>query len=96
MKTAILLTVTMLLGLLFSGCTSAATKHLQVLPDASYKSVKATITGKFSSTQVEGTNVTVQGGELKAGTLHLRHSNVYVPLIELELEAADQAAPAAK
>lgn len=73
------------------GCVMSPKKALGVIPDGTYSTINGTITGKMSSTQLEATNATIEGGDLKAGRLHLRHSNAYVPLIELELVVTPEA-----
>lgn len=42
-----------------------------------------TITGKFSATKVKGTGVTKNDTTITAKELHITHSNIWVPLIEV-------------
>lgn len=83
-----LLTVLLLL-VCFAGCSTIQGDIAKVLPPGDYKVVSATITGKFSATQFTGEDVTVtQEGKMVGGHVHFRHSNIYVPLIEVDVQAA--------
>jgi hypothetical protein len=83
--------ISLLLLLLFVGCTSIQRDVANVLPPGDYKVVSATITGKFSATQFTGENVTItQDGKMVGGHVHFRHSNIYVPLIEVDVQAKDK------
>lgn len=86
-------------ALLLSGCTSFYADVAKVIPPGNYKVISGTVTGKFSATQFTGENVAVTPeGRFVGGHVHFRHSNIYVPLVELDIEAADFAAtmPAVK
>lgn len=76
----------------FSACTTNSNQALKLLPDGKYEKLNATITGKFSSTKFTGEQVVLRDGKFVTGRAHLSHSNVYVPLIDLEIEkdAEDQ------
>lgn len=70
------------------GCTSIQSDVAKVLPPGQYNVVSATITGKFSATQFTGENVTITpDGKMVGGHVHFRHSNIYVPLIEVDVQA---------
>ncbi len=77
---------------LLPACSSIQADVAKVLPPGSYSSVTATVTGKFSATSFVGENVTVTpDGKLVGGHVHFRHSNIYVPLIEVDVQAAPPA-----
>ncbi len=74
---------------LFPGCGSFQSDVAKVIPPGDYSSITATVTGKFSATSFAGENVTItQDGKMVGGHVHIRHSNVYVPLIEIDVQAA--------
>lgn len=88
--------IALLLGLaallVSAGCSSIQADVAKVLPPGNYKTVSATVTGKFSATSFTGEDVTVTpDGKLIGGHVHFRHSNVYVPLIEVDVQAAPPA-----
>lgn len=73
------------------GCTTIQRDVAKVLPPGDYKVVSATITGKFSATQFTGENVTITPeGKMIGGHVHFRHSNIYVPLIEVDVQAKEK------
>jgi len=55
------------------------------IPNGSWKTVDATVTGKFSSTVVKGTNVVKSGDQITSGDLEITHSNAWIPLIKISL-----------
>lgn len=76
-------------ALVGSGCSTVQSDLVKILPPGDYKSIETTITGKFSATQVKAEDVTVTPeGRIVGGHVHVRHSNIYVPLIELDVQAA--------
>lgn len=78
------------------GCTSFYADVAKVIPPGNYASITATVTGKFSATQFTGEKVTItEAGRMIGGHVHIRHSDAYVPLIEVDIQAADPAPPAA-
>lgn len=80
-------------ALALSACSTVQSDLVKVLPPGDYKSISTTITGKFSATQVTAEDVTVTPeGRIVGGHVHVRHSNIYVPLIELDVQAATPAA----
>jgi len=81
-KAAILL----LAAVLLNGCASIRRDVLAVIPDGRWKKIDGTITGKFSSTTIHGVDVVKEADKLMAGSLSIRHSNAWVPLIQLTLE----------
>lgn len=82
-----LLLLSIIVGM--TGCASFHNDVAKVLPPGDYSVISGTITGKFSATQFTGENVTVTPeGRLVGGHVHFRHSNVYVPLIEVDVTAA--------
>lgn len=79
----------LLLLLITSGCASFYADVAKVIPPGNYTVINGTVTGKFSATQFTGEHVTITPeGRMIGGHIHLRHSNVYVPLIELDLQTA--------
>lgn len=92
----LLFTALLALAIIGAGCSTIQSDLVKVLPPGDYKSISTTITGKFSATQVTAEDVTVTPeGRIVGGHVHIRHSNVYVPLIELDVQAAT-AAPVPK
>lgn len=80
--TAIMLTA--LLSLFGSGCSTAG-KILDQIPEGSATSIRYTRTGKFSTTTatVDGWEKTSQ--KVSADKLTLRHSNAWMPNVEVEM-----------
>lgn len=79
----------LLLALGLTGCTTIQSDIAKAVPPGNYKNISATVTGKFSATSFVAEDVTVtQDGKLTGGHVHIRHSNVYVPLIEVDVQAA--------
>lgn len=68
------------------GCASVEQQIDKSIPDGKAKKVTATVTGKFSSTQFTAEDFVKTPEKVTASKLHLRHSDVYVPLIEVEYE----------
>ncbi len=77
-------TIAALLALCLTGCGSLPSILEKSVPDGSWKTMKATVNGKVSSTHVEGANVVKSGKSITAENLHVRHSNIWVALIEFE------------
>ncbi len=85
-----------LLPLLFSGCASFYNDVAKVIPPGNYAVLNGTVTGKFSSTQFTGEHVTITPeGKMTGGHVHFRHSDVYIPLIEVDIQSEVES-PAAK
>lgn len=85
----LLLIVSAMLG----GCTSFYADVAKVIPPGNYRVISATVTGKFSATQFTGEHVYITpAGRMEGGHVHVRHSNVYVPLIEFDIQAEDSPA----
>lgn len=76
--------------LLSSGCTSLTKQIDAALPEGRATKVTATITGKFSSTQVDASNFEKTREKVSADRMHFRHSNAWVPLIEGEVEGYER------
>lgn len=64
-----------------SGCATLDRDLAKGLPKGTWKSVDATVTGKFSATKIGAIGVVNDGKVITAEELHIRHSNVWVPLI---------------
>lgn len=75
-----------ILATLLTGCGSLPSDLRKAIPDGQWKSVRGTVTGKFSATKFEATGVVKTGKVLTAEEIHARHSNVWVPLIEFDAE----------
>ena len=86
----------LLLAFGLTGCTSFYNDVAKVIPPGNYQIIQGTVTGKFSATQFTGEHVTITPeGRMTGGHVHFRHSNVYVPLIEVDIQSeAVQATPA--
>jgi hypothetical protein len=69
--------------LIFSGCSSLPGDLRKNIPNGSWESIELTITGKFSATKIVGAGVVKDGDSITAKELHIRHSNAWVPLIEV-------------
>lgn len=89
----ILVAAIALLSLGLSGCASFYSDVAKVIPPGNYAVINGTVTGKFSATQFTGEHVTITPeGRMIGGHIHFRHSNVYVPLIEVDIQS--EVAPA--
>jgi hypothetical protein len=99
MNNRLRLVIAALLGaaaLALSACSTVQADVAKVIPPGEYKSITATVTGKFSATSFTGEDVTITpDGKMVGGHVHFRHSNVYVPLIEVDVQAATTLSPAA-
>lgn len=84
-----ILIATLALGL--GGCQSLTRQIDAAIPEGAAKKVSGTITGKFSATSIEAEDVVKDDLSVKAGVLHVRHSNAWVPLIELHIEGYERA-----
>lgn len=90
-KTRLLPLLALLLAALcvLPGCSTVQADVAKVIPPGNYSQISATVTGKFSATSFTGENVTItQDGKMVGGHVHFRHSNIYVPLIEVDVQAA--------
>lgn len=86
----LLLSLALLIVALFAaGCSTVQADVAKVIPPGNYSQISATVTGKFSATSFTGENVTItQDGKMVGGHVHFRHSNIYVPLIEVDVQTA--------
>lgn len=73
-----------------TACQSATQLMDNAIPDGKAKSVVATVTGKWSSTQFTAENFEKTPDKVKADVLHFRHSDAYVPLIEIEYKGYER------
>lgn len=69
-----------------AGCVSAYDRLDRAIPDGEARHLKAVVTGKFSSTTIEAENFVKTPEEVTASRLHQRHSNAWVPLIEITVD----------
>ena len=75
------------------GCQHRPSDALKLLPPGEYASATVTVTGKFSATSGSAADVVVtEAGQVTYGKVHLRHSNAWVPLIEVDAESKEHAA----
>lgn len=74
-----------LIALSVTGCTSITRSIDKALPEGRADKVTGTITGKFSSTHVEAEKFVKDSLHVTAEKLHVRHSDYWVPNIELEI-----------
>lgn len=89
-----IVSIVLFFAVLFCSACTNFKSAIQVLPPGQYKVVNATLTGKFSATSFTGQHVVIDAkGNIVGGKLHFRHSNVYIPLIEFEVEAEDAFPP---
>ena len=88
-KTINALALTALLSLFGSGCASVA-KQLDSFPEGSADSLRYTRTGKFSSTTIEVAEWDKNPETVKAGKITVKHSNVWVPNLELTAEGYER------
>ena len=81
----------------FGGCATYQKEVAKLIPPGNYQSINATVTGKFSATQFTAEHVTIQpDGQMTGGHVHVRHSNIYVPLIEVDVQSEPVAPPISK
>lgn len=73
----------------FSGCQHAA-RVADAIPEGKADSLRYTRTGKFSSTTVEATAWEKTDATVKAEQLHVRHSNAWMPNVEIELKGYER------
>lgn len=83
------LTLTALLSLFGSGCASVA-KQLDTFPEGTADSLRYTRTGKFSSTTIEVAEWDKNLETVKAAKISVKHSNVWVPNLELTAEGYER------
>lgn len=81
-------TILTLVCLALTGCATRPSDVLKILPPGEYKNASLTVTGKFSATTGEAEDVTVSDdGQVRYGKLHFRHSNAWIPVVEIKAEA---------
>lgn len=80
MKTARLL-LAMILASLFSGCANVD----KMIPAITAAQLNYTRTGKFSTTTVEAKNLKRETGTLTADEISIRHSNAWMPNVEIKV-----------
>jgi hypothetical protein len=70
--------------LLFTaGCSNLPGDLRKGIPNGTWESVNVTVTGKFSATKIVGTGVFKDGDTITARELRINHSNVWIPMIEV-------------
>jgi hypothetical protein len=95
MKSSAILLLLFASILFSSGCASLPRALQQGIPNGSWEKVDATVTGKFSSTKILAAGVVKSGASITARELHVRHSNAWVPLVEIDAVGYSSSAPAA-
>jgi hypothetical protein len=84
-RLSIILSVLMV-GLCVGGCSSIYDRLDKAIPDGEARKLRATVTGKFSSTTIEADGFRKTETEVTAERMYERHNNAWVPLVELEIE----------
>ena len=82
MRTLLLL----VLAVTATGCTSVYDRLDKSIPEGEARKLRATVTGKFSSTTIEADGFRKTPTEVTAERMFERHNNAWVPLIEIEIE----------
>jgi hypothetical protein len=86
MKTIRLITL-MIIASLFAGCAS---KIDGFVPPITAQKLNYTRTGKFSSTTVQLEGLRREGDKVKADKLTVRHSNAWIPNVEITAEGYER------
>ena len=86
MKRILTLLSVLTIGLCFGGCSSIYDRLDKAIPDGEARKLRATVTGKFSSTTIEADGFKKTETEVTAERMYERHNNAWVPLVELEIE----------
>lgn len=85
MKTKLIpIMILALLSTIFSGCSTQPVESF--FPEGHIDKARYTRTGKVSSTTVEADNFVKTNTEVSAERLTLKHSNLWMPNIEISLE----------
>jgi hypothetical protein len=87
MKSKLQLLILMLIASLFSGCMSRLDGFV---PPITASKLNYTRTGKFSSTTVNAEGLTREGNKVKVEKLTIRHSNAWIPNIEITAEGYER------
>jgi hypothetical protein len=53
------------------------------IPNGTWEQIDVTVTGKFSATKIVGTGIVKDGAMITAKELHISHSNVWVPMVQV-------------
>jgi len=69
-----------------SACSTVYDRLDASIPNGEARKLRATITGKFSSTTIEADGFKKTASEVTAERMYERHNNAWVPLIEIEIE----------
>lgn len=86
MQRIIILLCLVLVALFWGGCASVYDRLDKAIPDGEARKLRATVTGKFSSTTIEADGFKKSETEVTAERMYERHNNAWVPLVELEIE----------
>lgn len=84
-----LLVIAMLLATLLSGCASFDAQ----LPEGKAAKMRYVRTGKFSSTTIEAENFERTAEAVKAARWTVKHSNAWMPNVEITAEGYERAIP---
>lgn len=68
------------------GCSSVYDRLDRAIPDGEARKLRATVTGKFSNTIIEADGFKKTEAEVTAERMKERHSNAWLPNLEIEIE----------
>lgn len=77
------------LSLALAGCVLPRNVDAK-LPQGHAAKVTATITGKFSNTNIEAENFVKTPDKVTADRIHFKHSNAWVPNVEITFEGYER------
>ena len=86
MKRIISLLCVVVFVALMGGCASVYDRLDKAIPEGEARKLRATVTGKFSSTSIEADGFRKTETEVTAERMYERHNNAWVPLVEIEIE----------
>lgn len=84
-----------LAGLLFGGCQTGLALE-KLVPDVSAAELSYERTGKFSNTQVHIVGLVSEPARVTAEQVEIRHSNAWMPKLELRVREYERLKPAAE
>lgn len=84
-----ILIVLLTISLALAGCV-VPSKIDAKLPQGHATKVTATITGKFSNTNIEAENFVKTADKVTADKIHFKHSNAWVPNVEITFEGYER------
>lgn len=78
------------LSLALAGCVVPRNVD-RLLPEGHATKVTAVVTGKFSNTNIEADNYVKSVDKVTADKIHFKHSNAWVPNVEVTFEGYERA-----